>query len=235
VGHVICLVRGERPTGRVEDALQSRQLNADSEKWSAYAADLAKHQLGLDDQAFSRLQQEVTHIIHAAWPVNFQLGLAAFEPQIAGLKHLLDLSMITLRQQPARLLFCSSVSTAMGTPSPTTIKEIPIEDFTHALPQGYARSKLVSEHVVQAATKVGADAHVLRIGQIVGDMKTGVWNSTEAFPLAIQSALTLKVLPQLDVVSFVSVPEKGNLLTEARLVLGYLLIHWRLVSLTSSY
>lgn len=89
----------------------------------------------------------------------------------------------------------------MATPAPVTINESPIEDFSHALPQGYARSKLVSEHVIQAAADAGADAHVLRIGQIIGDTASGVWNSTEAFPLTIQSALTLKVLPKLDVVS----------------------------------
>ena len=38
----------------------------------------------------------------------------------------------------------------------------------------------------------------LRIGQIVGDGKMGLWNDTEAVPLIIRSALTLKVLPALD-------------------------------------
>ncbi len=38
----------------------------------------------------------------------------------------------------------------------------------------------------------------MRIGQIVGDGKLGLWNDTEAIPLIIRSALTLNALPALD-------------------------------------
>lgn len=77
--------------------------------------------------------------------------------------------------------------------------ETPIFDLKAALPQGYARSKLVGEHIVRNAAKdAGALTRILRIGQIVGDGKSGLWNDTEAIPLIIRSALTLKVLPGLD-------------------------------------
>jgi len=204
VGKIVCFVRGANPKERLEQSLQSRQLSTPLDKVTIFASDLGEPQLGQDDSTYTQLRQEVTHIIHAAWPVNFQLGLSAFQPQLQGLKNLLDLSLHVSTTHPARLFFCSSVSAAMATPAPATIGESPIADFSHALPQGYARSKLVSEHIVQAATKAGADAHILRIGQIIGDTESGVWNSTEAFPLTIQSAITLKVLPELDVVSVCS-------------------------------
>ncbi|KAL3470953.1 hypothetical protein BJX99DRAFT_238410 [Aspergillus californicus] len=41
-------------------------------------------------------------------------------------------------------------------------------------------------------------AKVLRISQIVGDTATGKWNTTEAIPLMLQTAHTLKALPALD-------------------------------------
>lgn len=64
---------------------------------------------------------------------------------------------------------------------------------------GYARSKLVAERIVQAAAeKTGMIARVLRVGQIVGDSVKGRWNPTEAIPLMIQSATTLKALPALN-------------------------------------
>jgi thioester reductase-like protein len=64
---------------------------------------------------------------------------------------------------------------------------------------GYARSKLVAERIVQAAAEqTGMVAKVLRVGQIVGDTVTGKWNSTEAIPLMLQTAHTLKALPALD-------------------------------------
>lgn len=40
---------------------------------------------------------------------------------------------------------------------------------------------------------------MLRIGQVVGDTEAGVWNDTEAFPLIIRSAVTMGVLPDMDV------------------------------------
>lgn len=65
---------------------------------------------------------------------------------------------------------------------------------------GYAQSKLVAETLCQRAAKEreGLQARVLRVGQIVGDERHGVWNATEAVPLMLRSAVTLGALPRLD-------------------------------------
>ena len=48
----------------------------------------------------------------------------------------------------------------------------------------YARSKLVTEHIVKAAARSTAmDAQVLRTGQIIGDSQNGLCNPIEAIPL----------------------------------------------------
>lgn len=235
IDKIICFVRGDEPQKRIEESLSSRQLNASLDKVIVLRSDLARPKLGLEGTTFPQLQHEVTHIVHAAWPVNFQLGLSAFEPHLQGLKNLIDLSLTTTNKSPARLLFCSSVSTAMATPGPATIKEALIEEFSNALPQGYARSKLVSEHIVKAASKAGADAHILRIGQIIGDTITGAWNSTEAFPLTIQSALALKTLPQLDVVSTEYLPHSQSPANLARRARGSQSTLWQAPSSTFSY
>ena len=142
----------------------------------------------------------LTSISSSAWAVNFNLGIRSFEEQhIKGLHNLVQFSLSVLTPTPARLFFCSSISTALASSRPATIPETPIFDLNAALPQGYGRSKLVSEHIVRNAAKdAGALTRILRIGQIVGDGKLGLWNDTEAVPLIIRSALTLKVLPALD-------------------------------------
>jgi thioester reductase-like protein len=139
-------------------------------------------------------------VIHSAWAVNFNLGVRSFEQQhIKGTFNLLNLCLSVSTAHPARLFFCSSISAAAGTPLPATIKEQHIEDLSHAQNMGYARSKLVTEHIIKAvAEKTGMCARVLRIGQIVGDSKLGKWNTTEAIPLMIRSAVTIKALPALD-------------------------------------
>jgi nucleoside-diphosphate-sugar epimerase len=64
---------------------------------------------------------------------------------------------------------------------------------------GYAQSKLVAEHLcVKAYQQTGLRARVLRIGQVIGDTENGIWNTTEAIPLMIQSAMTIGALPKLD-------------------------------------
>lgn len=141
------------------------------------------------------MQDTVIQIIHAAWPVNFNLPLTQFTPHIAGVHNLLEFSLSVHRPEPAVMLFCSSVSTALASYS-TTISEEPMT-LSDAY-MGYGRSKLVGEHIVSVARRTGARCYSLRIGQVSGHSKRGLWNDSEALPLLIRSALTLKVLPDLD-------------------------------------
>jgi thioester reductase-like protein len=105
--------------------------------------------------------------------------------------------------QPAHLLFCSSVGTAMATPAPypgaeVIIPETPINDVGDASPTGYARSKLIAERMLEKAVAYdGARATVLRIGQIIPSPKSGsmLWNQNEMIPLMVHSALSIGVLP----------------------------------------
>ena len=173
---VYCLVRGDDPSSRLHNSLKARHLAiTNPAKLSVFTSDLSHSKLGLDVSTHTILLSRTTHIIHCAWPVNFQLPLSAFEPSIRGLQNLLQLYLTVTASAPARFLFCSSISTALGTPSPARIPEAPIEDLEQVSLTGYAQSKLIGERMVQAAVeKAGADAEILRIGQVVGDMKWGL-------------------------------------------------------------
>lgn len=132
--------------------------------------------------------------------MNFTLSVESFESQhIAGLRNLLDLCLSVPFNRPARLSFISSVSVAAATPSPSLVREVLVEDPSHAQSMGYARSKWVAEHIIHnAAVATGIRAKVLRSGQIVRDSINGRWNATEALPLMIRSAGVLGALPDLD-------------------------------------
>ncbi|KAE8441859.1 hypothetical protein EG329_004214 [Mollisiaceae sp. DMI_Dod_QoI] len=144
---------------------------------------------------------EITHIIHCAWAVNFALPLSSFIPQLEELRNLINLSLASPFSKSAKLLFCSSIGTAMATPgSQVVVQERPIEDLRYASPTGYARSKLIGERMLEtAAESYGADVNILRIGQIIpsttkeeGSM---LWNPNEMIPLMIRSALVTGALP----------------------------------------
>jgi thioester reductase-like protein len=141
------------------------------------------------------MRKSVTQIIHAAWPVNFNIPLIQFEPHIRGLYNLLQFSLSVQRPEPATVMFCSSISTALASPS-TTIQEAPMCLTSAYL--GYGQSKSIGEHIVSVARASGAKSFSLRIGQVSGHSKKGLWNDSEALPLLIRSALTLGALPEMD-------------------------------------
>lgn len=146
------------------------------------------------------MRNEVSLIIHSAWSVNFTLGIRSFEEDhIKGLHHLLKFSLSVQTAEPARFFFCSSISTALESPdSLTPILEERIPSLSYASDMGYARSKLAAEQIVlNAGEQAGARSRVLRIGQIVGDTKLGIWNESDAIPMMIRSALQLKALPEM--------------------------------------
>ncbi|KAL4882687.1 hypothetical protein BJY04DRAFT_227020 [Aspergillus karnatakaensis] len=200
VSTVYCLTRRDNPREAVLDALRLKDLDVPpdrTEKIVALKTELHITNMGLADLLVQKMRQTVSLIVHSAWPVNFTLPLSSFEPHIQGLKNLIDLSLSVTLSAPAMLLFCSSISTALGSPE-AKIVEGPTLDLSCALDMGYARSKLVGEAIVSNARKSGARAFSLRIGQVSGHSKKGLWNDSEAIPLMIRSALTLKALPDLD-------------------------------------
>ena len=206
ISEVWALVRapGHAAAGaRVMKSLESRNIKLSEEQSSklyAISSDLSQTNLGLDTHSLQRLLSSVTCIIHSAWAVNFNLGVHSFEDQhIAGTYNLLNFCLRSRLPQPAKFFFCSSVSTASGTPKPATIPETVIEDLSHAQNTGYGRSKLVTEHIVRNAMRTtNIHARVLRIGQLSGDTRSAIWNDTEAVALMIRSALSVKALPSLD-------------------------------------
>ncbi|OBR12923.1 Male sterility protein [Colletotrichum higginsianum IMI 349063] len=208
---IYCLTRASSDADaarRVKSSLVQRRLYhalpaASRRKLVALAADLADPKLGLSDDAYRQVKQDLRLVIHAAWSVNFNMRLSSFEKSnIAGVKHLIDLCRQaggddagSSSSAPASFNFCSSVSTVVRSTTLPVPESVP--DLEWAQGMGYAQSKVVAEHLCARATKAGIKARVLRIGQIVADTRHGVWNATEAIPLMLQTAITVGALPKL--------------------------------------
>lgn len=208
VRKVYCLVRAKSTNAarrRVAQSLHTRKVSlglnpAAERKIVALPADLTNSDnLGLDEETFSTIKKSVTSVIHCAWSVNFNWALESFENScVAATRNLLDLCLSAEAPRPASFSFCSSVSTVARTPGNWVREELP-ESLSHAQGMGYAQSKLVTENIVnRAAHQTGMTARVLRAGQIVADKAFGIWNTAEAIPMILQTAKTIKALPQLD-------------------------------------
>ncbi|KAL2012020.1 hypothetical protein VTN00DRAFT_4738 [Thermoascus crustaceus] len=206
VQKVYCLVRAGSTIeayDRLLKSMRERRVYEDlpdsaRSKLSALPSDISQTNLGLDSTIYNVLTSEITDLIHCAWSVNFNLHLNSFEKDsISGLKNLIDLCLKSQRPASASFNFCSSVSTVINTEGEVP-EALPMK-LSYAQNMGYAQSKLIGEHICnQAAEKTGIQARVLRIGQIIGDTKHGIWNPTEAIPLMLQSATTIGALPRLD-------------------------------------
>ncbi|KAH8804476.1 putative NRPS-like enzyme [Xylogone sp. PMI_703] len=207
VKKVYCLVRASSPAearNRVIQSLHLRKLytglsSIARQKVICLQSDLSLPSLGLEKKVFEKITSEITILYHCAWNVNFNLRLSSFERDcIAGLKNLIDLCLEAHGDKPATFSFCSSVGTVVRTQDKTVPEALPTH-FSNAQTTGYGQSKLVAEHLcMNAVAQVGIRAYILRIGQIIGDTSHGIWNSSEAIPLMIQTAKTINALPSVD-------------------------------------
>jgi thioester reductase-like protein len=206
VKRVYCLARAssaEHAQSRVVQSLKTRKLydslpTSCKEKIIALPSNFGLPGLDLEPQQYDKIATEVTSLIHCAWSVNFNLRLTSFEKDIAGIKHLIELCLDSRQTKPAIFSFCSSISTMLNAESDTILEALPAK-LSDAQNTGYAQSKLVAENLCQiAADQTGMTTHILRIGQIVGDTKNGIWNANEAIPMTLQTSTTINALPQLD-------------------------------------
>ena len=202
IAKVFCLVRArsdDQAYIRTQRSLIERRLDVDRNKMCVYACDFSKPTLGLSSKTYEDVTHGLKSIIHCAWNVNFNIGLDSFEHDcIIGLKHLINLGLRSQTKNSAEFVFCSSISAA-GNANEREIPEDLPKSLTAAQRTGYAQSKLVAEHICMAAAKAsGMAAKILRIGQVAGDTKFGIWNASEAVPMILKSALTIGSLPMLD-------------------------------------
>jgi len=167
-------------------------------KFVSYAANANAPLLGLTESQYSAIRDEVTDVIHNAWPVNFALSLESFEEHVGGAVNLINLCLASPYAEPAVFFFSSSISCRQGAPDDTCTEDFALSCST-ASSTGYARSKWVVEKLCQqVAASSGASVRILRIGQMVGDSVHGVWNETEAWPLMFKGANTFGALPTTD-------------------------------------
>ena len=125
------------------------------------------------------MRQSVSLIIHAAWPVNFNLPFFNYERHVRSLYNLIEFSLSVARPSPALVMYRSSISTVLGSSS-SEIAESPVKELTSALQLGYSHSKFIGEPIVINARKSGARAYSLRIGQVSGRSEKKVSGLTQS-------------------------------------------------------
>ncbi|KAL9594502.1 MAG: hypothetical protein Q9219_006996 [cf. Caloplaca sp. 3 TL-2023] len=187
VKKVICLNRRAHSQDQQSASHAARGLIHDwHHKVEFLQADLSKPRLGLDEDRYSSLVEEVSLIIHNQYPVDFNLVLSSFKPQLTGVRNLIDFSAAS--SLCPRILFTSSISTVANWNAKfpgVKVPEAPFHDFTIPAPTGYGMSKYIGERLLENAARISSvPVTIVRVGQLGGPVvkEGGMWNKQEWLP-----------------------------------------------------
>ncbi|KAF8461661.1 hypothetical protein JB92DRAFT_3137078 [Gautieria morchelliformis] len=194
--------------GCKERGLNAAMLEEKKEHIIYLDIDLARSDLGLADTDYQDLRDNITHIIHVAWYLNFNLILESYERvHIAGVRHLIDLALSSPQARPPRLTFLSTIAAAAMYNGPSQepsvgemagqvlIPEEPIDDPSIPLDQGYGQSKYVSERILVNSVEAGLRTTIVRVGQLSGMTTNGAWSPSEHVPILFKSSLAMGMVP----------------------------------------
>ncbi|KAJ3970201.1 acetyl-CoA synthetase-like protein [Lentinula raphanica] len=165
-----------------------------SKKLVFLEGEASQSRLGLTDELYNELLQNVTIIIHNAWRLDFNLALSSFEPHIRGTRNLIDFARASNHATSVRLLFTSSIAATQSwnTATQGAYPDHIDPDPWFAVGGGYGESKYVTERILQNS---GLNVSILRIGQISGGKPNGAWATSDWFPMVVKSSLNLNMLP----------------------------------------
>ncbi|VDB88513.1 unnamed protein product [Peniophora sp. CBMAI 1063] len=216
VTKIICLNRGALAARqRQMDAMKERCVVLGDEVWkdkiTVIGCDTSKPYLGISAERYDELLS-ITHIIHNAWPVNFDRTLASFEASIRTLDNLVQLALLSGARnahdhRPRRILFASSIAVAgrypIINPDNSVVPEAPLDPRATA-EFGYPEAKWVCEQVALEANRLfGGEqpliqAASVRIGQMTGAEGSGAWNASEHFPIIVATCQKLQAIPEIN-------------------------------------
>ncbi|KAI1754102.1 hypothetical protein F4782DRAFT_495129 [Xylaria castorea] len=217
VSRIYCLCRGPGSRQRQESLQASKGLRPLSKKVQCLDADLSRSYFGLPMTIYRELLDQITHIVHNAWQVDFNLSIHSFTRHIGFVRRLIDFSSHS--RFGAELFFISSISAVSGLQG--TVAEQVYTDWTTPTASGYGQSKFLSERLLDvAAREANIPCAICRLGQVAGPTSTaGEWPSKEWLPSLIASSKYLGKIPdslgpRLDTIDWVPVDKLGKVIVE---------------------
>ena len=201
IAHIYCFTRSH-PTPASSRQTQINAANGlttdfPSTRVTFLPVDLSKPYFALSRSTYNTLLHTVTHILHNAWSVNFNLSLQSFQPHIQGVRNFINFS--TSSAHNASIFFISTIGTAMEWPAAhdgNMLEDI-VDDWSLPQQMGYAESKYISERLLDEASRVsGVPTTICRVGQVAGPTSgKGLWREGEWFPSLIRSSFNLGIIP----------------------------------------
>ncbi|THV07008.1 acetyl-CoA synthetase-like protein [Dendrothele bispora CBS 962.96] len=197
-----------------EREIDTEQMRTCGNKLVVLDADLTQDDFGIDSNIYEDILESVTHVLHNgklsskldSWRVDFNLSLTSFESNIKGLRNLIALSLMS----GAQLIYTSTIGIFQNVESLETLEENWVSPEV-AVGTGYTESKWISEKLIRSSML--QNPLIIRVGQLTGDAKYGVWNQKEWVPAMIRSATMLGCLPdESGLISWIPVDYAAHIL-----------------------
>jgi thioester reductase-like protein len=200
VAEIICLNRlhSVEPRALQEQAMASKGIDISKIAWekiTVLQTNTSAPVLGLQDSEYRIFMGKVTHILHNAWPMDFNRSISSFKKQFKTLQNLCNLALDANSIRPnikPRILFTSSIS-VVGQYNlihgGSEVPEVRVEDAACSNEFGYGQAKLVCERILENISGQypnQIEAGYVRVGQISGSTTSGFWNSNEHFPALVK-------------------------------------------------
>jgi thioester reductase-like protein len=201
--HLYCLVRGnsaEHARIRIITALKSRKLwNAEyQDRITVFCADLSQDNFGLELDQYRALSFLIDSIVHCGGIVNFAFSYTMLRGTALGsTQHLLRFATLNRLK---KFNFISSYSALLshGVTHHPFFSEGPLPDRPCDMRLGYIKSKWVSEKLLENASQQGVPVTIMRLGNVLADINTGLGNAKDLFTYIPEFCIKRKLFPDIN-------------------------------------
>ncbi|WKZ47158.1 MAG: amino acid adenylation domain-containing protein [Anaerolineales bacterium] len=201
---IYCLLRAdnaEQGLQRLKRNLNSYQLWDESlaQRIKPVLGDLGSPRLGLSDETFDELANQIDAIIHNGAMVNFVYPYAAHKAaNVLGTQEILRLAS-RAKLKPVHHVSTLSILYSRGVNDGRVYREDSNLDEVGAPFGGYAQSKWVAEKLIVQAIERGIPCAIYRPGLVSGHSVTGAWNTDNLISSMTRACVLLGSVPSLDV------------------------------------
>jgi thioester reductase-like protein len=199
---VHCLVRadsGPDARRRIEQAAERYGVDGlTTSRIVPLPGDLAEPNLGLDPGTFSELARTIDIIHHAGATVNFVYPYQDLRAaNVTGTRELIRLAGL-YRGIPLHYVSTTTVLAGFGAMGVHEVTEDTPLAYADHLCMGYIETKFVAEELLRNAGRAGLPVAIYRPLDIVGDQRTGTWNTATEMCALIRFITDKGVAPDID-------------------------------------
>jgi L-aminoadipate-semialdehyde dehydrogenase len=160
--------------------------------------DLSSERLGLSQETFDKLSDEIDVIIHNGAVVHWMYPYERLKAaNVNGTIEIIRMAAGGKKLKPIHYISTTSVFDSQGYSNLSDVYEDTDLPYHEDLNGGYPQSKWVAERLIMNARRRGVPTCIYRPGYVTGHSQTGVWNPDDYLCRMIKGCIQLGMYPDL--------------------------------------